>query len=85
MIDLSGWELLIAVIVGWASVLSLVLVFVAGAAGARRSESLRVARVLSDEHVALAHATEAPGHEHGTAYDELVPAPGLTPPLTRRP
>jgi hypothetical protein len=70
MIDYSGWLLLIAVIVGWASVLCLILAFLAGAAGARRSQGLRVARVLSDEHGGPGGRHEAPRYEHGTTYDE---------------
>jgi hypothetical protein len=76
MIDLSGWGFLVAVIVGWASLLFLTLAFLAAAARARRGEGLRVARVLSHEHDAPGGQYDAPGYEHGIAYNEPYWSPG---------
>jgi hypothetical protein len=49
MIDFPDWGLFTGIIVGWTSLLILLLAFVASASGARRGAGLRVARALADE------------------------------------
>jgi len=71
MIDMSGWGILVSVIVAWVGLLGLILVFMAAAAEARRREGLRVVRVLSDEHSAPGVRLGAPCDEqYGMAHDE---------------
>jgi hypothetical protein len=53
MMDADEWGLLIGVIVGWAGLVLLLLGFLAGASGVRRSQGLQAARVVCEEHEAL--------------------------------